>query len=154
MSYHNGSVWPHDNAMIAMGMSRYELPKSTVLRIFSALFEASIFTDLHRLPELYCGFQRGSGEGPTLYPVACSPQAWASGALFMLLQAALGLTIDAPGKKLTFKHPALPEWFGEVSLRGLRIGEAELDLDIRRHSRDVEIQVVSREGPVRVVVIK
>src|SRR5579859_6491941 len=150
MSYHNGSVWPHDNALIALGMSRYELPKTAVLKIFSALFQASVFTDLHRLPELYCGFKREDGEGPTLYPVACSPQAWASGALFMLLQASLGLSIDAAGKTVSFKHPALPEWFGELSIRGLRVGDAEVDLDIRRNSRDVEIQVVDREGQVQV----
>src|SRR5213075_1281230 len=95
MSYHNGSVWPHDNAMIALGMSRYDIPKPVMLKLFSALFNASIFTELHRLPELYCGFRRQPGEGPTLYPVACSPQAWASGSLFMMLQASLGLTLDA-----------------------------------------------------------
>jgi len=154
MSYHNGSVWPHDNALIALGMSRYEIPKSGVLKIFSALYQASVFTDLHRLPELYCGFQRQPGEGPTLYPVACSPQAWASGAVFMLLQAALGLSIDAPGRNLYFKHPALPEWCGEVSIQGLRVGDAELDLTVRRHASDVEINVDNREGQVGVVVTK
>jgi len=154
MSYHNGSVWPHDNALIALGMSRYELPKTAVLKIFSALFHASVFTDLHRLPELYCGFKREDGEGPTLYPVACSPQAWASWALFMLLQASLGLSIDCAARTVSFIHPALPEWFRELSIRGLRVGDAEVDLDIRRHSRDVEIQVVDREGQVQVMVTK
>ncbi len=154
LSYHNGSVWPHDNAMIALGISRYEIPKSALLKIFTALFQASVFTDLHRLPELYCGFERETGEGPTLYPVACSPQAWASGAFFMLLQASLGLEIDTPGRKLLFKHPALPEWVGELSIRNLRVGEAEVDLDVRRQTRDVEINVVNREGSVRVIVTK
>jgi len=154
LSYHNGSVWPHDNALIALGISRYEIPKTSLLRIFSALFQASVFTDLHRLPELYCGFEREPGEGPTPYPVACSPQAWASGAFFMLLQASLGLEIDAPGRKLHFKHPALPEWVGELSIRNLRVGDADVDLDVRRHTRDVEINVVNRQGSVRVIVTK
>jgi len=154
MSYHNGSVWPHDNALIALGMSRYEIPKAILLKLFSALFHASIFTELHRLPELYCGFRRQPGEGPTLYPVACSPQAWASGALFMMLQASLGLTIDAVRDTLCFKHPALPEWLGELSVRGLRIGRGQVDLDVRRHARDVEINVVNRKGGVQVIVTK
>jgi glycogen debranching enzyme len=154
MSYHNGSVWPHDNALLALGMSRYEIPKAVLLKLFSALFHASIFTELHRLPELYCGFRRQPGEGPTLYPVACSPQAWASGALFMMLQASLGLTIDAVHNRLCFKNPALPEWLGELSIRGLRIGRGQVDLDVRRHARDVEINVVNRKGGVQVIVTK
>jgi len=154
MSYHNGSVWPHDNAMIALGMSRYDIPRPVMLKLFSALFNASIFTELHRLPELYCGFRRQPGEGPTLYPVACSPQAWASGSVFMMLQASLGLTLDAVRGKLWFNHPALPDWLGELTIRGLRVGNGQLDLDIRRHVRDVEINVVNRKGDVQVIVTK
>ena len=154
MSYHNGSVWPHDNAMIALGMSRYDIPKPVLLRLFSAVFHASIFTELHRLPELYCGFRRQPGEGPTLYPVACSPQAWASGALFMMLQASLGLTIEAVPGRLLFNHPALPDWLGEVNVRGLRVGNGQVDLDIHRHERDVEINVINRRGDVKVIVTK
>jgi glycogen debranching enzyme len=154
MSYHNGSVWPHDNAMIALGMSRYDIPKPILLRLFSALFHASIFTELHRLPELYCGFRRQPGEGPTLYPVACSPQAWASGALYMMLQASLGLTIEAVPGRLLFNHPALPDWLGEINVRGLRVGNGQVDLDIHRHERDVEINVVNRRGDVQVIVTK
>jgi glycogen debranching enzyme len=154
MSYHNGSVWPHDNAMIALGMSQYEIPKPVLLRLFSAIFHASIFTELHRLPELYCGFRRQPGEGPTLYPVACSPQAWASGAMFMMLQASLGLTIEAVPGRLLFNHPGLPDWLGEVNVRGLRVGNGQVDLDIHRHERDVEINVVNRRGDVKVIVTK
>lgn len=154
MSYHNGSVWPHDNALIAMGLSQYEIPKRITLKLFSALFNASVFTELHRLPELYCGFRRQPGEGPTLYPVACSPQAWASGALFMMLQASLGLTIDAVQSKLSFRNPALPDWLGLITIRGLRVGKGQVDLDIRRHLHDVEISVLNRKGNVQVMVIK
>jgi glycogen debranching enzyme len=154
MSYHNGSVWPHDTSLIALGLSGYDLPKPILLKLFSALFNASIFTELHRLPELYCGFRRQPGEGPTLYPVACSPQAWASGSLFMLLQASLGLSVEASPARLSFNHPALPEWLGALSLRGVRAGNAQVDLDIRRHERDVEINVVDRQGNIQVVVTK
>ena len=93
MSYHNGSVWPHDNALIALGLARYGL-KDAIDRVFKGLFDAATYMDLRRLPELFCGFQRGRGRGPTLYPVACSPQAWASGTPFSLIQASLGLEFD------------------------------------------------------------
>ena len=95
MAYHNGSVWPHDNALIAAGMASYGF-KQGALKILSGLFDASLFLELHRLPELLCGFSRRPGEGPTLYPVACSPQTWSSVAVFLLLQSCLGLRIEAP----------------------------------------------------------
>ena len=97
MSYHNGSVWPHDNALIAAGFARYGFA-DLVGTILTALLDASRFFESHRIPELFCGFHKRRGEGPTLYPVACSPQAWAAGSVFLLLQAALGLTIDAPNR--------------------------------------------------------
>ena len=90
MSYHNGTVWPHDNALIAYGFSRYGL-QDLAVRVLTGLFEAGTYFDLHRMPELFCGFAREPGEGPTPYPVACAPQAWAAGAVFLLLQACLGL---------------------------------------------------------------
>src|SRR5262249_4438838 len=77
MSYHNGSIWPHDNALIALGFARYGL-KDAVTRLFQGLFEAATYMEQRRLPELFCGFQRQNSRGPTLYPVACAPQAWAS----------------------------------------------------------------------------
>ncbi len=93
MSYHNGSIWPHDNALIALGLARYRLKRS-VQRVFKGLFEAATYLELRRLPELFCGFQRGRGRGPTLYPVACAPQAWASATPFTLIEASLGLQFD------------------------------------------------------------
>src|SRR5204862_182367 len=108
MSYHNGSVWPHDNALIAAGLARYRLTRPA-LKILTGLFDASLFVDLHRLPELFCGFPRRPGKGPTLYPVACSPQSWAAGAVFMLLQACLGLRVCAREKQIRIQHPLLPE---------------------------------------------
>ena len=98
MSYHDGSIWPHDNALIALGLARYGL-KHSVEHLFKALFDAATYMDLRRLPELFCGFRREKGRGPTLYPVACAPQAWASATPFTLLEAALGLEFDAGAAK-------------------------------------------------------
>src|SRR5262249_13941408 len=99
MSYHNGSVWPHDNGIVGAGFSRYEFD-DLIAAPFGALFDASTSMDGHRLPELFCGFHRRPGEGPTLYPVACSPQAWSSGVGFPLLQASLRLSIDVAQPRL------------------------------------------------------
>jgi glycogen debranching enzyme len=153
MSYHNGSVWPHDNALVAAGLGRYGL-KDGVLRILEGLFDASGFMDLSRMPELFCGFKRRADEGPTLYPVACAPQSWAAGAVLMLLQAALGLTIDAPGRQVIFSRPALPELLKTVHLQGLRVGPATVDIVVERHAHDVGITVARRQGDVEIVTIK
>jgi glycogen debranching enzyme len=153
MSYHNGSVWPHDNAMIAAGFARYGL-RDLALRLFGALFDATQFFDLRRLPELFCGFERRSGEGPTLYPVACAPQAWASGSVFMLLQASLGLSIDAQRKEIAFAHPVLPEAIPELRLTGLCAGDASADVLLENHPHDLSLTVLRREGNVRVVIMK
>ena len=106
------------------------------------------------MPELFCGFERRSGEGPTLYPVACLPQAWASGSVFMLLEACLGMSIDTPAREVRFENPALPEWLPEVRIENLRIGEGSADLLLERHPHDVGVTVLRRQGRVRVNVIK
>ncbi|HEY4372200.1 MAG TPA: amylo-alpha-1,6-glucosidase [Burkholderiales bacterium] len=151
LSYHNGSIWPHDNSMIAMGLARYGM-KQEALAIFNAMFEASLFMDLHRLPELYCGFARRPREGPTLYPVACSPQAWASASAFYLLQACLGLSFDAVARRIRFDHPVLPASIDRVSLRGLTLGSASIDLMLERHENDVGVIVTRKTGTVEVSV--
>ncbi len=153
MSYHNGSVWPHDSALIAAGLARYGY-KNEALAILTGLFDASIAADLHRLPELFCGFMRRPGAGPTPYPVACSPQAWASGAVFLVLNAILGVAIDAPNKQLRFSHPALPEALNELRIRNLQIGDASLDLVLRRYTEDVEVSLRRREGEMGIVVVR
>jgi glycogen debranching enzyme len=107
MSYHDGSIWPHDNALIALGLARYDL-KHSVEQVFKALFDAAAYMDLRRLPELFCGFQREKQRGPTLYPVACAPQAWASATPFTLLEAALGLEFDAQRGEVRLRNPRLP----------------------------------------------
>ena len=153
MSYHNGSIWPHDNAIIAAGFARYGF-RDDVLRVLDGLFEASLFIDLHRLPELFCGFQRRQGESPTLYPVACTPQSWAAGSVFMLLQAALGLDIDATKGLVQFRRAKLPAFLEDMEIRNLAVGPTRLDVRIERHAEDVGISVLRREGDVEVVSIK
>jgi glycogen debranching enzyme len=153
MSYHNGSVWPHDNALLAFGMSRYNM-KEAATQVFTGLFEASTFALQHRLPELFCGFDRLPGDGPTLYPVACEPQAWASAAIFLLLQACFGLSVEATEKRIVFTYPVLPSFVDSIVIKGLRVGRASVDVGLARYGEDVGINVLSREGEVDVVVIK
>jgi glycogen debranching enzyme len=153
MSYHNGSVWPHDNALIAAGFARYGL-KEEVLQVLSGLFGASLFVDLHRLPELFCGFARRWGEGPTLYPVACAPQSWSAAAVFALLEACLGVRISAPEARISFTYPLLPEFLREVRLHNVRVGTATVDLRLLRHGQDVGINVLRREGSVELLMVK
>lgn len=153
MAYHNGSVWPHDNALIAAGFARYGL-KVEAAKIFAGLFDASRYFDLHRLPELFCGFHRRPGASPTQYPVSCAPQAWASGAVLLLLQACLGLEVRGADRKLVFTNPYLPEFLKELRIKQLRVGEATLDLSLTRHERDVGINVLFREGHADVVAVK
>jgi glycogen debranching enzyme len=152
MSYHNGSVWPHDNALIALGLAKYGL-KPQLDRVFRGLFDAASYMDLRRLPELFCGFKRSRSRGPTLYPVACSPQAWASGTPFTLIQASLGLEFEPALREIHFRNPRLPPFLDEVVLRNLQLGESSVDLAIRRHGEDVSIQVLRSEGTIRVSAI-
>jgi len=153
MSYHNGSIWPHDNAIIAAGFRRYDLT-SSALQLLTALFGASVFVDLHRLPELFCGFKRRPGEGPTLYPVACAPQAWAAGAVYLLLQACLGLDIDATTRRVVFTRAVLPDFLQQVWIRNLAVADASVDLRLDRHEQDVGITVVRRTGLLDIVAVK
>jgi glycogen debranching enzyme len=153
MSYHNGSVWPHDNAIIAAGLARYGFHDEAV-RLLGALFEASLHMDLHRLPELFCGFARGQGEGPVRYPVACTPHAWASASVFQLLQAVLGLEIHAAARTVKFTRPRLPQFLAEVEIRSLKVGPHSIDLLLERHEHNVGVNVLRRTGFAEVVVIK
>jgi glycogen debranching enzyme len=153
MAYHNGSVWPHDNAIIGAGLARYGLRKS-VLPILTGMFEVSRFVDLHRLPELFCGFARRQGEGPTLYPVACAPQAWSAGAVLMLLEACMGLRIEAATSRISFTRPVLPDYLETVWIRNLRVGQSVLDLELVNHHNDVGIRVLKREGEIEVLTVK
>jgi glycogen debranching enzyme len=153
MSYHNGSVWPHDNAIIAAGFARYGAA-AQASQLFSALFDASQSMEEQRLPELFCGFPRQLQQKPVPYPVACKPQAWAAGSVFLLLQAALGLRIDAWKRRITFARITLPAWLGELSLRGLQVGDGRVDLRIVRGRWSAAVEVVDKQGDVEVVVHK
>lgn len=153
MSYHNGSVWPHDNALIARGFSNYGLT-GPATAVFRGLFDLSLFVDQHRMPELVCGFHRRPGEGPTLYPVACAPQSWAAAAPFMLLQSSLGIVIRAPERQIVFEHSLLPDFLPWMKIHNLRVGSASVDLLLERHEFDVGIQVLRRSGDVRIIAVR
>ncbi len=153
MSYHNGSVWPHDNTLIAAGLSRYGFTGAAA-KIFDALYGLSQVVDLHRLPELICGFHRRGGEHPTLYPVACAPQAWAAGAVYLLLQASLGLRIDAAAQRVSFARAVLPASIGSLEIANLSVGDATVDLHLERNPHDVGVTVLRRTGDVEIVAVK
>jgi glycogen debranching enzyme len=150
MSYHNGSVWPHDNALLAAGFARYGFRREAS-RIFEGLFAASSYIDLRRLPELFCGFPRQRTRGPTFYPVACTPHAWAAAAPLYMLQVCLGLGFDPGERRITFDDPMIPAFLNEVLLRNLSIGDDAADVAVRRSDRHVVVDVLERRGPVRVV---
>jgi len=150
MSYHNGSIWPHDSAICAAGMARYGY-REECSQVIAGLFDASSFNELHRLPELFCGFDRLPGHAPTLYPVACSPQAWASGSVFLLLQSVLGLTFAPEKPQIRFENPRLPDFLSWVRIQNLRIGDGSVDLAFRRHPRDVGMSVERKEGDIQIV---
>jgi glycogen debranching enzyme len=153
MSYHNGSVWPHDNALLAWGLALHGF-KQEMLRVVNALFDASLYMDLRRMPELFCGFERRPDEGPTAYPVACTPQAWSAGSVLLLLQACLGLSVSAVSGEIRFDRPLLPASLNELQIRDLRVGDAFVDLDLTRHGFDVGVNVLRREGPIEILVVE
>lgn len=150
MSYHNGSIWPHDNALIGYGMSLYGY-KEEATRVLEGLFNASTYMPLSRLPELYCGFKQRPQEGPTLYPVACNPQAWASAAVFLLVQACLGLKVDAPAGKVYFTDTALPPSIQYLRIHNLQVGASSVDIQLTYHPQDVGINVMKRTGNVEII---
>jgi glycogen debranching enzyme len=151
MSYHNGSVWPHDNGLIALGLARYGHKQATA-QIFTALFDAASYMDLRRLPELFCGFMRRQHSAPTQYPVACSPQAWASATVLALVQATLGLELKDSENEICFFRPMLPEFLDKLHLRNLQLRRGSADVLLQRHGRDVAVTQTRREGDIGVVV--
>jgi glycogen debranching enzyme len=153
MSYHNGSVWPHDNALVSLGLARYGHMKAA-LSVLGAIFDASTHMYLRRLPELFCGMRRRRGQGPTLYPVACAPQAWASAAPFALLAAAVGLQLDARSDVVRFIDPQLPGFIDELELSNIKLGTSVLDVLLhRRRGEGVAVTVLEKQGPANVEVL-
>ncbi|MHC2085927.1 amylo-alpha-1,6-glucosidase [Methylobacterium sp. CM6244] len=153
MSYHNGSIWPHDNAMVAMGLARYDL-KPEASRIFQGMFDTALYQDQKRLPELFCGFMRRNQRGPVSYPVACSPQAWAAAAPFAFLSACIGLEIQHDRNRIRLRNPTLPDFLEGVSIFNLKLGESRIDLRVQRYGSDVTVNVLRRVGDAQVSVVK
>jgi len=151
MSYHNGSIWPHDNALIAFGLAQYGL-QNHVLKIMESIFNASLFIDLQRVPELYCGFDRREGMGPTAYPVACSPQAWAVGSVFMLLQSCLRIDINALTKTITFDPIVLPVYLDEIYITNLKLGDKTCSLIINRSQYDVDFKIIHKPDDWKIII--
>jgi glycogen debranching enzyme len=151
-SYHNGSVWPHDNALIALGLARYG-HTAEALALTTALFDAAAHMHLRRLPELFCGFDRKRGKAPTLYPVACAPQAWAACTPLALIQACLGLEVDAASETVRLRQPRLPQFLESLVVRRLSVGKSKLDLMFRRQDSSVAVTLLSREGDAEVEVL-
>lgn len=137
MSYHNGTVWPHDTSLCVAGIARYG-GRTSVAQLLSQIFETAIHFGM-RLPELYCGFARVQGQGPVAYPVACLPQAWAAGSAFLMLQASLGLSIDARSRSLHVTRPVLPQEIESISVKGLDIAQTSIDLEFRKIGDEVVV---------------
>jgi glycogen debranching enzyme len=151
MSYHNGSVWPHDTALAASGMRAYGLTGPFVT-LAGGLFEAVLQYEDMRMPELFCGFMRVPGHGPTRYPVACSPQAWAAGVAFQLVTSMLGLRADAADNQLTLVRPTLPPWLTWLEVRGLRVAKSRLALRVSRGTDSSAVEMLARDGDTELVV--
>jgi glycogen debranching enzyme len=153
MSYHNGSVWPHDVTLIAWGFNRYGY-KKYVADLFESLFRAATYMEIRRIPEVFCGFRRRAGEAPTLYPHACSPQAWSAASVFMMIQALLGLTINAKARHIHFEKPYLPDSVEVLKISNLMIDGASIDLIVQNYRDDVSVQVTNRHTGIKVTVDK
>jgi glycogen debranching enzyme len=151
MSYHNGSIWPHDTAIIAAGMARYGHNRSAA-RLLEAMFDVSMSVELNRLPELFCGFARRPDEGPIRYPVACSPQSWAAGAVFMMLRACLGLEIRADQGQVIFTNPTLPRCLDLVEISNLRVGQSTANLAVERSGHEIRVHTFKRDPGIHILV--
>ncbi|SJM46563.1 Glycogen debranching enzyme [Brevundimonas diminuta 3F5N] len=146
MSYHNGSVWPHDTALAAAGMARYGERRAVAMLLGEIYGSAAHFQ--MRLPELFCGFVRETGEPPIAYPVACLPQAWAAGSVFLMMQSVLGLSIDAAEGLVEVNNPALPAGLDRLSITRLKVGDGVIDLHFQRLNGHVVVMPRERSGAV------
>jgi glycogen debranching enzyme len=152
MSYHNGTVWPHDCSIVAAGLARYGM-RDSAARVLTSMFDAASRLPEFRMPELFCGFPRRAGEGPVCFPSACTPQAWASGAVFLMLQACLGIEIDAAAKVIEVTKPHLPSWLDNVMVRDLKVGDGRATLYFHRASDTVAVSVSDVQEGVRLALV-
>jgi len=152
MSYHNGSIWPHDNALIALGLRNYGF-MDAVDRVFAGMLQAASYMEFQRFPELFCGFRRRRNRGPTLYPVACSPQAWAAATPFALLGALLGLEFNPDTKEIRLRNPHLPSFIEDLTIKGLPLGDSTIDLSLHGRGDDISMRILRNEGNISVSVI-
>lgn len=151
MGYHIGSVWPHDNSLIAMGLRSLGLIDQA-LEVFQGLFDMTIHQSYQRPPELFCGYEKNGDNAPVKYPVACTPQAWATGSIFQLLQMIVNLVPDAQNNCLRIIDPALPESINRLSVHNLRVGTTILDLEFERSGSTTACRVAKKRGNLRVVI--
>jgi len=145
LSYHRGSVWPHDNSIIAHGLCLNE-QRQPAIEVMTALFQAAMEFRDYRLPELFCGVQRREFDEPVHYPVSCSPQAWASGAMVLMLMSILGIRPSAPRKELNIVNPTLPPFLDYLHIRNLRVGRSRVGLDFTRRGERTFCNIVDVEG--------
>jgi glycogen debranching enzyme len=150
LAYHNGTVWPHDNAMIALGMARIGLRAETA-RLFEGIYAAASMMDLRRMPELFCGFPRRPGQAPTAFPVACAPQAWAAATIPAFLQACVGLDIDHASRTVRFDKPLLPAFLDNVTLRNLSVDNARVSVVVSGTPGGASVSMIGRDGNAHVV---
>lgn len=153
MSYHNGSVWPHDTSIAAMGLSLYG-HTAYAAKICEDLFEASGYFDMQRMPELFCGFERRKNEAPILYPVACSPQAWAVASVYLILASLLGIEIDADAKTIRLRNPALPCFLHELTVERIPVADGTLGLRFLRYGADVAVEVLAKPSDWSLLICK
>jgi glycogen debranching enzyme len=150
MSYHNGSVWPHDNAIAAHGLARYGFHQYA-MKIFSAMLDVSELMELRRLPELFCGFHRRShSEGPTLYPVACSPQAWAAGAVYLLIDACLGVTFNPGERSIGIRGECLPDFVRDLTITNLRLGDESCDVKLEQDGGALRLRILRKTSGITI----
>jgi glycogen debranching enzyme len=151
MSYHNGSIWPHDNAIAALGLARIS-GREGALRIMRSLFDSAIELRAGSLPELFCGFPREPRLGPVPYPVACHPQAWAAASVMLTLQAILGLQVDGFNRRLVIDSPVLPDGIGSLSIEGMQVATGSASFTVRGSSRGATVEVTDKRGPISIEV--
>lgn len=152
LGYHNGTIWPHDNSLIAMGLNKYGF-KEELAMLFTCMYEAAGFYPIYRLPELFGGYQRGEYDVPIKYPVACSPQAWSAGSIPHMLSASLGFVPDALNMRITLFKPTLPPWLHTVKISKLIVGDAYAQLEFRRDGDSTLVNVLGKRGNLEVRVV-